>query len=45
VEGHQGILDFESEVGRGTTFILKLPLLTRHGPEPAGPIHPETIQP
>ena len=28
VEGHQGILDFESQVGRGSTFIVKLPLVT-----------------
>jgi signal transduction histidine kinase len=28
IEGHQGIIDFESEVGRGTTFLVKLPLLT-----------------
>jgi len=27
IEGHQGIIDFESEVGRGTTFLVKLPLL------------------
>jgi PAS domain S-box-containing protein len=29
VEGHHGILDFESTVGRGSQFIVKLPLLTR----------------
>lgn len=27
VEGHQGIIDFESEVGRGTTFMVKLPMV------------------
>ncbi len=27
VEGHQGIIDFESTVGRGTTFLVKLPMV------------------
>jgi signal transduction histidine kinase len=27
IEGHQGIIDFESEVGRGTTFMVKLPMV------------------
>jgi signal transduction histidine kinase len=26
VEKHQGMLYFESEIGKGTTFIIKLPL-------------------
>ena len=26
VEKHQGSIDFETEVGKGTTFILRLPL-------------------
>jgi len=30
VEGHQGIIDFESEVGRGSTFLVKLPMVDRH---------------
>ena len=30
VEGHQGIIDFESEVGRGSTFLVKLPMVEQH---------------
>ena len=42
VEGHHGILDFESTVGRGSQFIVKLPLLTRDaGPQPP---HAETSE-
>ena len=26
VEGHDGLIDFETEVGKGTTFIIRLPL-------------------
>jgi len=44
VEGHQGILDFESVVGRGTTFIVKLPLLTRKDGAPLMPQAAETIE-
>jgi PAS domain S-box-containing protein len=35
IEGHQGIIDFESEVGRGTTFLVKLPLLAGSDAAPA----------
>src|SRR5215471_5481542 len=45
VEGHQGILDFESVVGRGTTFIVKLPLLTRGDATPPMPSTTETSEP
>jgi PAS domain S-box-containing protein len=45
VEGHQGILDFESVVGRGTTFIVKLPLLTRKDGAPLTTQAPETMEP
>ena len=45
VEGHQGILDFESVVGRGTTFIVKLPLLTRKDGAPLTPQAAETMEP
>lgn len=45
VEGHQGILDFESEVGRGTTFIVKLPLLTRKDGAPLMPQAAEKMEP
>ena len=45
VEGHQGILDFESEVGRGTTFIVKLPLLTRKDGAPLMPQSAEKMEP
>jgi PAS domain S-box-containing protein len=38
IEGHQGIIDFESEVGRGTTFMVKLPMVNPHDtPVPAAP--------
>jgi signal transduction histidine kinase len=30
IEGHQGIIDFESEVGRGATFMVKLPMVDPH---------------
>ena len=43
VEGHHGILDFESTVGRGSQFIVKLPLLTRGAGAPLPP-HPETSE-
>jgi PAS domain S-box-containing protein len=44
VEGHHGILDFESTVGQGTQFIVKLPLLTRgEGASPLPP-HAETSE-
>ncbi len=45
VEGHQGILDFESVVGRGTTFIVKLPLLTRKDGAPLTPTAAEMMEP
>ena len=45
VEGHQGILDFESVVGRDTTFIVKLPLLTRKDGTPLTPSATETSEP
>ena len=38
VEGHQGIIDFESEVGRGSTFLVKLPMVDRRdAATPAAP--------
>ena len=40
VEGHQGIIDFESEVGRGSTFLVKLPMVDRH--DAALPAAPES---
>jgi PAS domain S-box-containing protein len=45
VEGHQGILDFESVVGRGTTFIVKLPLLVPTGQDDGTPKASETNGP
>jgi PAS domain S-box-containing protein len=45
VEGHQGILDFESVVGRGTTFIVKLPLLTRRDGAPLTQTAAEMMEP
>jgi len=45
VEGHQGILDFESEVGRGTTFVVKLPLVTRPADDASPRILPEKTSP
>jgi len=42
VEGHQGILDFESVVGRGTTFIVKLPLLIPASTDSLTPTASET---
>jgi PAS domain S-box-containing protein len=43
VEGHQGIIDFESEVGRGTTFIVKLPVMDPR--DAAAPAAMETENP
>ncbi len=40
VEGHQGIIDFESEVGRGSTFLVKLPIVDRH--DAAGTAAPDS---
>ncbi len=45
VEGHHGIIDFESEVGRGTTFVVRLPLVSQRDAEAASPIHPEIAKP
>ncbi|HEV8375975.1 MAG TPA: ATP-binding protein [Candidatus Polarisedimenticolia bacterium] len=45
VDGHQGILDFESQVGRGSTFIVKLPLVTRHDGAPMSERTSETSEP
>ncbi|WP_419193016.1 sensor histidine kinase [Kolteria novifilia] len=33
VEQHDGRLDFETEIGKGTTFSLRLPLRQRHFPD------------
>ena len=41
VEGHRGIIDFESEVGRGTTFVVKLPLVAHPSPHPISRVSPE----
>lgn len=41
VEGHRGIIDFESEVGRGTTFVVKLPLAARPRPHSISRVSPE----
>ena len=30
IERHQGTIDIESEIGKGTTFIIRLPVLTAH---------------
>jgi PAS domain S-box-containing protein len=43
IEGHQGIIDFESEVGRGTTFMVKLPMVDP--PETAAPAALESERP
>ncbi|NOY53180.1 MAG: GAF domain-containing protein [Deltaproteobacteria bacterium] len=32
-EEHNGVIDVESEVGRGTTFFIKLPAKGNHGPD------------
>jgi len=45
VEGHQGILDFESQVGRGTTFVVKLPLVTRPAADAGPRLLPENKSP
>jgi PAS domain S-box-containing protein len=37
VNRHGGTVTFETEVGRGTTFIVRLPLKSRTGPEAAAP--------
>jgi signal transduction histidine kinase len=42
IEGHRGIIDFESEVGRGTTFVVKIPLHAPPARDPGTGIHPET---
>ena len=34
VKNHHGTLDFESETGRGTTFIIRLPLEAAADPPP-----------
>lgn len=41
VDGHQGSIEFETEVGRGTTFILRLPI-SRDGPD-AVAVEQETL--
>jgi two-component system, NtrC family, sensor kinase len=37
VNRHGGTVTFETELGRGTTFIIRLPLKSKTGPETAGP--------
>jgi signal transduction histidine kinase len=41
VKRHGGTVTFETEVGRGTTFIMRLPLKPQAGPEADPPAPPE----
>jgi len=41
VNRHAGTATFETETGRGTTFILRLPLNPKAGPEAKPPPHPQ----
>ena len=41
VNRHGGTVTFETETGQGTTFILRLPLKPKTGPEAGSPSHPE----
>jgi signal transduction histidine kinase len=36
VEKHGGTIDFETEIGRGTTFIVRLPVSGAPADEPVG---------
>ena len=36
VQKHSGTLDFETEIGKGTTFIIRLPLERKSVKEPVG---------
>ena len=42
VDRHGGTLDFESEVGKGTTFTIRLPF--EGSPPPAGTLPPEVVE-
>jgi signal transduction histidine kinase len=44
VEKHGGTIDFETEVGRGTTFIVRLPIDSRRKPQTANkPLQESTV--